>query len=329
MFVSMMLAAVLAIPGTVNPTLLRSADNVVIVQPAPREPQTNQTVEVKKGTRLRLENFAGEVIVRTWNRESVQIIARHDPRVKVAITPSAAALVIQSRSSGRGSVDYEITTPQWMALSISGTYNFITVEGAQSDVSAETTRGDITIKGGTGAVVAKSIEGQVVIEGARGRVTASSVNERVRITDTTGDITVDTTNGDITLTQIKSSNAVVTTVNGDVRFDGQPAASGRYRMTTHNGDIIIVMPETSNATFTIRTYQGDFGSTLQVAGPPRAEARLGRRQTYTLGTGSADFEIETFGGAIRLRAPTAAPSVKGKDDKAKPPKDQGPELVVR
>ena len=329
MFVLTMLAATLAIPGTANLTPLSGGDTVVAAQPGPREPQTNQTVEVTKGARLRLENFAGEVVVRTWARDSVQIIARHDPRVKVAITPSAAVLSIQSRSSGRGSVDYEITTPQWMPLSISGTYNFITVEGAQSDVSAETTRGDITIKGGTGAVVAKSIEGQVVIEGARGRVTASSVNERVRINDTSGDITVDTTNGDITLTQIKSSNAAVTTVNGDIRFDGQPAPSGRYRMTTHNGDIIVVMPETSNATFTIRTYQGDFGSALKVSGPPRAEARLGRRQTYTLGSGSADFEIETFGGAIRLRPPTAAPAVKGKDEKVKPPKDQGATPVER
>ena len=83
------------------------------------------------------------------------------------------------------------------------------------------------------------------------------------------------------------------------------------------------IPENSNATFTIRTYQGDFGSTLKVTGPPRAEARLGRRQTYTLGTGSAEFEIETFGGAIRLRPPTAAPAVKGKDEKPKPGKDPG------
>ena len=66
-----------------------------------------------------------------------------------------------------------------------------------------------------------------------------------------------------------------------------------------------------------------------MSGPPRAEARLGRRQTYTLGSGSADFEIETFGGAIRLRPPTAAPAVKGKDEKVKPPKDQAPTPVER
>ena len=298
------------------PTMLAAAIAITAAapsQPSPREPQTNQAIDVQKGARLSLQNFAGEVVIRTWARDTVQIIARHDPRVKVAITPSAAVLRIQSQSSGRGSVDYEITAPQWMPLSITGTYNFITVEGAQSDVSAETTRGDITIKGGTGAVVAKSIEGLVVIEGVRGRVTASSVNDRVRISDASGDITADTTNGDVTLTQIKSSNVVVTTVNGDIRFDGPPAPTGRYRLTTHNGDVITTVPETSNATFIIRTYQGDFGSTLKVSGPPRGDARLGRRQTYTLGSGSAEFEIETFGGSIRLRAPGAATTPKTKE----------------
>ena len=147
------------------------------------------------------------------------------------------------------------------------------------------------------------------------------MNERVRITDTSGDITADTTNGDMTLTQIKSSNVDVTTVNGDIRFDGPPAPAGRYRITTHNGDIIITVPETSNATFIIRTYQGDFGSTLKVTGPPRGEARLGRRQTYTLGSGSAEFEIETFGGSIRLRAPgpLRPQAQRAKDEKASDP----------
>jgi hypothetical protein len=317
MFAPTMLAAAIAVSGSGHPSHPAAGVNTTAVQPSLRGPQTNETVEVKKGSRLRLENFAGEVVVRTWNRDSVQIVARHDPRVTVAITPAAAALTIQSRSSGRGSVDYEITTPHWMPLSITGTYNFITVEGAQSDVSAETTRGDISIKGGTGAVVAKSIEGQVVIEGARGRITASSVNERVRVTDATGDLTIDTTNGDVTLTQIRSSNANVTTVNGDIRFEGAPAPSGRYRLTTHNGDIITTMPDTSNATFVIRTYQGDFGSTLNVSGPPRGEARLGRRQTYTLGNGSAEFELETFGGSIRLRGPAAATPAKAKEEKSK------------
>lgn len=280
-----------------------------------RPPDSDQTVEVAKGTRLRVENFAGEVVVRIWNRDAVRVQARHGSRVKVDIRPTPTALTIRASSSGRGSVDYEITAPQWMPLSISGTYNFVTVEGARSEVSAETTRGDIVIKGGTGAIIAKSIQGQVIIEGARGRITASSVNEAVRITDASGAITADTTNGSISLTQITSASVEASTVNGNIAFEGPPAERGRYRFTTHNGNITAAVPPTASVTFVVRTYQGHFTSGLDLAGPPRSEVRRGRRQSYTLGGGSAEMEMETFGGRIRIRAPGAAPA-KGEDVKA-------------
>lgn len=292
-----------------------------IPQPPPRTPQTDQTVDVAKGTRLKVENYAGEVQIRVWSRDAVRVQAHHAARVKVEVGKTPAGFLVRAPSTRR-SVDYEITVPAWMPVSVTGTYNFVTVEGAQSEVSAETTRGDIIVRGGTGAIVAKSIQGQVIIEGARGRITASSVSETVRITDATGDITADTTNGDVILTQIKSSNADVTTVDGDIRFEGPPASGGRYRLTTHNGDIMVAVPETASVTFIVRSYKGTFASALTLAGPPRSEARQGRRLTYTLGGGSAQMEMETFGGDIRVRKPGTPPATgkdKAEDAKARMP----------
>ena len=80
---------------------------------------------------------------------------------------------------------------------------------------------------------------------------------------------------------------------------------GRYAFTTHNGDITVAIPETSNVSFAVRTYQGRFSPALKVSGPPRSEVRQGRRTSYTLGNGSAEMELETFGGSIRLVAPGA------------------------
>ena len=278
-----------------------------------RPPQTDQTINVTKGTRLVVDNFAGEVIVRTWDRDALRVQARHRESAKVSIDPAASVVTVRSRSGGVGSVDYEITAPSWMPMRISGTYNFVTVEGAQSEVFAETTRGDVIIKGGTGTISAKSIQGAVVVEGARGRVTANSVNEGIRISDTAGDITAETTNGDIRMTNVKSTNVEVTTVNGDIVYDGAPAERGRYRFATHNGNVVLYVPESANVAFTVRTYNGSFQSAINLSGPPRSEVRQGRRTTYTLGTGSAEMEIESFGGSIRVRRPGTAPSATTKD----------------
>lgn len=278
----------------------------------PRAPQTDQTVDVSKGMRLVVDNFAGEVIVRTWNRDAVRVQARHRDRAKVNIRPASSQLTVSSESGAMGSVDYEISVPAWMPMRVSGTYNFITVEGAQGEVVAETTRGDIVIKGGNG-VTAKSIQGEVVVEGARGRVTASSVNEGIRISDVVGDVTAETNNGDIRMANVQSANVEIATINGSIVYDGPPAAQGRYRFTTHNGNIIVYVPESSNVSFIVRTYNGTFQSAIPVNGPPRGDVRQGRRTTYTLGNGSAEMEMESFGGSIRVRKPGTAPTTAPKD----------------
>ena len=42
-----------------------------------RAPDTDETVTCHRGTRLSVNNFAGEVIVRGWDRDAVRVQARH------------------------------------------------------------------------------------------------------------------------------------------------------------------------------------------------------------------------------------------------------------
>jgi DUF4097 and DUF4098 domain-containing protein YvlB len=281
-------------------------------RPTPRQsaPQTDETVPVQRGGRLSINNFAGEVVVHTWDKDSLHVVARHQPRTSVRIKPSGSGVSIDSSGymGAPGSVDFDITAPAWMPVKIEGTYNFVTVEGSQAEVFANTVRGDVVIKGGTGNVTAKSVEGEVDVEGARGKVSVSSVNEKVRITDTSGDITAESVNGAITMTGIDSKSVDATTVNGTITFEGKLADGGHYSFDTHNGDLLLGIPENANATFTVRTYDGSFYTDFTLDGYNRAEMRRGRRVSMTLGNGSADVSLETFGGAIRLRKGSASRS---------------------
>jgi DUF4097 and DUF4098 domain-containing protein YvlB len=272
-------------------------------QPAP---QTDETVAVQRGGRLTINNFGGDVVVRTWDRDSVRVVARHQPRTRVRVRPTASGLAVESSGylGTPGSVDFDITAPAWMPLKVDGTYNFVTIDGTQAEVSASTVRGDVVIKGGAGVVTAKSVEGEVQVEGARGKVNVSSVNERVRVANTTGDIVAESVNGAITMTGIDSRSVDATTVNGTITYEGRLADGGHYSFGTHNGDVLLGVPENSNATFTVRTYNGSFTTDLPIE-YNRADIRRGRRVTLTLGTGSADVSLESFGGGIRLRKGSA------------------------
>jgi DUF4097 and DUF4098 domain-containing protein YvlB len=273
-------------------------------------PQTDETVPVQRGARLLINNFAGDVVIHTWDKDAVHVTARHQARTRVNIRPGAAGLNVSASGAmgPQGSVDYDITAPAWMPVRVEGTYNFVTVDGAQNEVFVNTVRGDVTIKGGSGVVTAKSVEGEVHVEAARGKISVSSVNEKVVITDTSGEITAESINGAVTMTGIDSKSVDASTVNGDIVFEGKLLDGGHYSFGTHNGNLLLGLPDNVNATFTIRTYQGSFSTDLPLEGVSRADLQRGRRVTTTLGSGSADVNLETFGGAIRLRKGSAGRS---------------------
>jgi DUF4097 and DUF4098 domain-containing protein YvlB len=275
-----------------------------------RPPQTDQTVPVTRGARLTVDNFAGEVVIRGSDRDSIRVQARHASRTRVSIrtTSSGIAISASGAQGPAGSADFEIDVPAWIPVKVGGTYAFISVEGTENEVGAETVRGDITIKGGGGIITGKSIDGDVTVAGAKGRITVSSVNQGITIDGVSGDVTAETTNGPIVLTRIQSESAEAGSVNGTITYEATPAARGRYRFSTHNGDILVAVPENAGASFTVRTYNGRVSTNLSLEGG--GDVRRGRRVTYTLGNGSAEFELESFGGTIQLRRPGTLPVQK-------------------
>jgi DUF4097 and DUF4098 domain-containing protein YvlB len=279
-----------------------------------RPPQTDQTVTVPRDARLIIDNFAGEVVIRAGDGDSMRVQARHAARARVNIrtVPSGIRISSSSERGPAGSIDYEITAPRWLPIKIDGQFNFVTIEGTQAEVTVETVRGDVVVKGGNGVTV-KSIEGDVTVEGAKGRITASSVNESVTIIGSSGEISAETVNGSISLQRIDAGNVEAGTINGDITYDGSASSAGRYRLTTHNGNITVGVPDAANATFAVRTYNGSFNTNLPVKGDLNARSG-GRRVIYTLGTGSAEFELESFSGSIRLRKPGTMPAQKSKED---------------
>src|SRR5262249_37290040 len=131
---------------------------------------TDQTVNVAKGTKLTVNNFAGDVNIKAWNRDAVRIEANHSDRETVDIKQVEQTVSVRSRSTRGGpsrSIDYTISVPTWMAVSVSGTYADVTAEGLGGDVNVETTHGDITVRGGSGFVSLKTVQGEVVVEKAK------------------------------------------------------------------------------------------------------------------------------------------------------------------
>src|SRR5215510_8713186 len=253
---------------------------------------TDQTVNVAKGTKLDVNNFAGDVIVKVWDRDAVRVEATHSDRETVDIKQGEQTLTVRSRSTRGGpprSLDYTITVPKWMAITVGGNY---------ADVNMD-------VVGGSGFVSLKSIQGQITLEKAKGRVEVRALNEGIHLADISADLSAESTNGSIMLDRIDSSNVDLYTVNGNISYDGPIKDKGLYRLTTHNGMIAMPVADRVNATVTVRTYNGGIRSTFTLPGD-NADQRRNKRLTLTLGNGSAHVELESFGGTISLRRPGEA-----------------------
>jgi DUF4097 and DUF4098 domain-containing protein YvlB len=260
-----------------------------------------RVVPVQRGTRLEVDNFAGEIIVKAGARDEVVVVAEKGSRAQVDVKSTDKVLRVESSFEGvPRSVDLQITVPVWMEVSLTGTYTDIAVEGTKAAVSASNVRGDISVKGGADRVVVKSIEGAITVDGARGRVEVSSTTESVTITGVVGDIVAESVSGDLTIERPDSTSVEASTVDGQIRFSGPIRDAARYLLTSHDGEITVSIPEGSNVTVQARTMGGEFTSNLNVQ---PTEVRKGRRFRLSIGTGSAQMELESFDGDIRVRRP--------------------------
>lgn len=268
--------------------------------------RTDTTVTVQPNARVRVQNFAGSVTVRSWERNAVRVVASESRRNEVRVRGGDASVTIStlSRTGVPGPTDYEITVPVRASLDIGGTYTDISVDGVRGSVSASTVQGDVSLRGGDGVISLKSVEGTVTLQDATGRVEMNGVNKGLVLHNVNGDIAAETVNGSILLDDIESSDVEAVTVNGRVTFDGTIRDRGRYRFASHNGNITVSVPEGANATVDAVTYQGSFTSRFSLpSGAMDGSAARHRRINFALGTGTARIELESFQGVMTLARP--------------------------
>lgn len=266
--------------------------------------QTDTTVAVQPGSRLSVNNYGGEIVIRSWAENRVRVRASHSSRTHVEVAVGSQAVTV--RSQGRRGppqlTDMEISVPRWMALNLNGVYTHISIEGMDANVAAETVKGDVSLVGGSGAVSLRSINGDVTVRSAKGRLDVGSVNGAIRIAETSAEIVAETVNGDIVLQGVDAPAADANTVNGDVYYEGAIKDGGRYRFTSHGGELTVGVPERANVTVVVSTFEGEFDASF----PVQITETRRRRFSFTIGNGSARLELESFAGDIRLRRPGEA-----------------------
>jgi DUF4097 and DUF4098 domain-containing protein YvlB len=262
---------------------------------------TDTTFAVRQGQRLELSDFGGEVSIKAWRQNSVRVKATHSTHDHVTVSIDGSTVSISaSARHGPATVDYEILAPSWMPLSVSGTPSAeVTIEGSEAEITVETVEGSVHVIGGSGNISLRSVEGEVSLTDARGHIELNSVDGSIEVKNASGDISAETVDGEITMSGIESANVDASTVDGSIEYDGTIQDNGRYHFESHDGDVSVSVPERANVTLSVATFSGDFNACF----PLQIKDKTKHRFTFTLGTGTARLELESFDGNIKICRP--------------------------
>src|SRR3989475_8789454 len=235
----------------------------MLVTLAPQR-QTDTSIAVPAGASLSVNNFGGGITVHGWSENRVKVHAEtgRRGRVEVSLVGNTVVIKASSREGAPSVMDFDITVPQSMALSLSGTYADITVDGVQGPISAETVNGEVNVRGGKGNITLHSIQGTVTLADASGRIEVNSVNEDIELTNVSGEIKVEATNGGIMMTGIQSASVDAGTINGDVVYEGTVTDGRSDSFASHNGEISVSIPERANVTVTTATANGEIDASF-------------------------------------------------------------------
>jgi DUF4097 and DUF4098 domain-containing protein YvlB len=273
---------------------------VAAATPALAQAQVDNVIAVDPGGRLDLENFRGSVTVDTWDRPAVRVIADAPP-TSVRIHGGGPSVSVGTQHpGGPRAIDFRLSVPVALDLSIQGVDTDITIRGSRGRLQVHTVNGDVSVEGGRGVVELNSVQGTVSLSGGEGRGELSSVNDAVEVTGFRGDLRATTVNGEVTLRGVESGSIESTTVNGSISYEGSLRSDGWYRFNTHNGEIGVVVPPGTGATIDVSTFNGDFQADFPVT---FNKSRSGKKFNFTLGGGGARIELSAFNGTIRLRSP--------------------------
>lgn len=147
----------------------------------------------------------------------------------------------------------------------------------------------------------KTVAGDVFAAGLRGEIDLASVSGNVELRDGEGDIVeAASVSGDVTLDGVRAREIGAETVSGDVTFDGPINARGLYDFKTLSGNVVLTLPREPDARVSASTFSGNLDSAFPVDRDNRRRSR--NRFSATWGAGTAQLDLQSFSGNIRIRS---------------------------
>ncbi len=224
-----------------------------------------KTFDVKKDGSLIMEKIRGDVIITTWEKNTVKI---HEIRKMDVYTEAEAKAVLEESDVSYQKTDntirvggedgyrsymnsrFEVVLPFEFNVDIGTSGGDIAVTDLKGKVDLKTSGGDIDLVRIDGLVSAKTSGGDVTVSENKQSVIIKTSGGDVEISDVMGEVDAATSGGDITIKNNKAK-VIARTSGGDIELYNVGA---QVDAQTSGGDVIV---DGTNGALKVATSGGD------------------------------------------------------------------------
>jgi DUF4097 and DUF4098 domain-containing protein YvlB len=254
-------------------------------------------LDIAPGGNVNIVSNSGAVVLHAGpGRQVAAVYVTHSDKIEVdrTVTPDkmrveirSHALADQKPSSDEARVDYDITVPAGVSVTVTTATAPITVEGVSGDLNLSSDTGQVTVRN-----VSKI---HVHVRGVTAPVSLAHVSN--------GHVEIISTGGAVQLLDVDGPKVSVGTASGNISYRGDCSGGGDYSFTTHSGAIDVSLPETASVDLSARSgtglVQNDFP--LKEKAHPAFVPKAGSSFTGTSNSGSSSVELQSFSGRIRVK----------------------------
>ncbi len=254
-------------------------------------------LDIAPGGNLNIVSNGGSVTVHSGpGRQVTAVYVTHSDKIEVdrTVTPDKMRVDIRShalpdRKPGpdEARVDYDVTVPAGVSVTVTTATAPITVDGVSGDLDLSSDTGQITVRN-----VSKI---HVHVRGVTAPVSLTHISN--------GHVEVTSTGGGVQLVDVYGPKVAVGTASSNISYQGDCSGGGDYSLTTHSGAIDVSLPETASFDLSARSGPGlvenDFP--LKEKSHPVFVPRAGSSFTGTSNSGSSSVELQSFSGRIRVK----------------------------
>lgn len=273
------------------PLAAAGASDVPVDRAGSRRLDQRFTVEGRPMVTLR--NAQGRVVVKSWDRLEVEIIAerasdgievdavQHGNRIEVV-----THIVQTGITSAEMQANYELHVPEETELEIKNDSGSVAVQKVYSDISVDTVLSTVELTDVSGVLTVHTVDGSFLCLRCVGRIQFTSFSGGARFLQPT------------------TQSLHAQTLSGQLLFDGQFRPNGSYILKTSSGAIDVLMSDKDSVKLSAHSRKGAVenqvslkpeGHTLIPLGGVNSTGLVG-----TTGAGLARVELTSFSGKIRI-----------------------------